>query len=108
MRIQKSSIVLDNNYKNILLKDFTKNYTGSIIYEVLAILYSLWIMCLIDKIKMKNNFSSDANIIVADREMQNIYLQEEFVGTKSIWYTWNSEFHINNRRNANGMVQKIM
>ena len=28
MRIHKFSIVLDNDYKNILVKDFTKNYTG--------------------------------------------------------------------------------
>ncbi|MDD7177673.1 MAG: JAB domain-containing protein [Lachnospiraceae bacterium] len=28
MRIQKSSIVLDDNYKNVLVKDFAKNYSG--------------------------------------------------------------------------------
>ena len=28
MRIQKSSIVLDDNYKNVLVKDFAKNYVG--------------------------------------------------------------------------------
>ena len=28
MRIQKSSIALDDNYKNILVKDFAKNYAG--------------------------------------------------------------------------------
>ena len=28
MRIQKSSIVLDDNYRNVLVKDFAKNYTG--------------------------------------------------------------------------------
>ena len=28
MRIQKSSIVLDGNYKNVLVKDFAKNYSG--------------------------------------------------------------------------------
>ena len=28
MRIQKSSIILDGDYKNILVKDFAKNYTG--------------------------------------------------------------------------------
>lgn len=28
MRIQKSNIILDCDYKNILVKDFSKNYTG--------------------------------------------------------------------------------
>ena len=28
MRIQKSSIVLDDNFKNVLVKDFAKNYVG--------------------------------------------------------------------------------
>ena len=28
MRIQKSSIILDGNYKNVLVKDFAKNYSG--------------------------------------------------------------------------------
>lgn len=28
MRIQKSSIVLDDNYKNVLVKDFAKNYSA--------------------------------------------------------------------------------
>lgn len=28
MRIQKSSIVLDGSYKNVLVKDFAKNYSG--------------------------------------------------------------------------------
>ena len=28
MRIQQSSVVLDNDYKNILVKGFAKNYTG--------------------------------------------------------------------------------
>ena len=28
MRIQKSSIVLDDDYKNVLVKDFAKNYVG--------------------------------------------------------------------------------
>ena len=28
MKIQKSSIVLDDNFKNVLVKDFAKNYVG--------------------------------------------------------------------------------
>lgn len=28
MRIQKSSIVLDDDFKNVLVKDFAKNYAG--------------------------------------------------------------------------------